>query len=383
MGILFQCPDCKKKHSLKSEKCSCGKSLKKLPNKHYWIDYRVHGKRVRESIGTSKLSAENRLREVKTAIVEDRYIKKDSGKSITLAEIYAWYMSLSEVIQLETYKTLKSRLGHTIRIIGSSVHVSSLSLDDIERYRRERSGDKSRWVKSGTIRSSTINKEISALKSMLNLAVNYKKIEKNPILKAKLLKVENVRERIISKEEFDALLDYAPRHLKSILIMAYYQPMRKEEIIGLTWDEVDLAEGIIKLMARRTKGKKEGRSIPIHPMVKQMLQKLPRPMHHTDRVFLYLDTEGKYRPFKWFQRSWANTLKRAGLKDIVFHDFRHTAITNLRKAGTHHSVIMKMSGHKTMSMFHRYNLVDHDDLKAVKWADETNDDSKSVLEAKK
>ena len=190
MGISFQCPECKKKHSLKSEKCSCGKSLKKLPNKHYWIDYRVHGKRVRESIGTSKLSAENRLREVKTQIVEDRYIKKDAGKSITMAEIYDWYMSLSEVIQLETYKTLKSRLGHTIRIIGSSVHVSSLSLDDIERYRRERSGDKSRWVKSGTIRPSTINKEISALKSMLNLAVNYKKIEKNPILKAKLLNSE-------------------------------------------------------------------------------------------------------------------------------------------------------------------------------------------------
>ena len=379
---MIECQNCKNRNSLKNQICKCGKKIRKESNKCYWIEYYLDGQRKRERIGHSKLAAENRLREVQTAKVEGRYIKNVKGIKLTLGELRDWYMSLSEVKNLATYNTLHSRIGHPVRIIGESKYASSLSLDDIEHYRLVRSQEESHWKKNSTISPATINKEISAFKSMLNIAVKYKKIESNPIQKAALIKVDNVRERIISKEEFDALLEHAPRHLKSILIMAFYQPMRKEEIIGLTWDEVDLAEGMIKLTARRTKGKKEGRSIPIHPMVNQMLKKLPSPMH-TDRVFLYLDTEGKYRPFKWFQRSWANALKRAGLKDVVFHDFRHTAITNLRKAGTHHSVIMKMSGHKTMAMFHRYNLVDHDDLKAVKWADETNDDSKSVLEVKK
>ena len=45
---------------------------------------------------------------------------------------------------------------------------------------------------------------------------------------------------------------------------------------------------------------------------------------------------------------------KAGLDEFVFHDFRHVAISNLRKAGNSPTVIMKSSGHKTMSIFLRY-----------------------------
>ena len=57
MGILFECPDCKRKHNLKKNTCQCGKSLKKLPHKIYWIEYYVDGKRRRERIGPSKKAA--------------------------------------------------------------------------------------------------------------------------------------------------------------------------------------------------------------------------------------------------------------------------------------------------------------------------------------
>ena len=201
---------------------------------------------------------------------------------------------------------------------------------------------------------------------MLNFAVKYGKIETNPIIKASKLKDDNVRQRIISHNEFEILLSFSPVHLTPILKMAYFEPMRKEEIIGLTWDEIDLKAGFIRLAAKRTKGIKSGRSIPIHPQIKEMLNSLPRSIT-TNRVFLYLDKQGRYRPIKGFSRSWNRVRKMAGLDDVVFHDFRHTAITNMRKAGNPPSVIMKASGHKTMSMFLRYNLVDDDDLKSMKW----------------
>ena len=53
---------------------------------------------------------------------------------------------------------------------------------------------------------------------------------------------------------------------------------------------------------------------------------------------------------------------KAGLDDFVFYDFRHVEISNLRKAGNSPTVIMKASGHKTMSIFLRYNLVDEEDF---------------------
>ena len=380
MALLIECPNCKNRNSLKKLICKCGKKIRKESNKCYWIEYYIDGQRKRERIGHSKLAAENRFREVQTAKVEGRYIKNVKGVKLTLNELRKWYLSLSEVRNLSTYNTLLSRVAHPVRLIGESKYASSLSLDDIEHYRLSRGQEESRWSKNNKVTAATINKEISAFKSMLNFAVKYGKIESNPIIKAAKLKDDNVRQRIISQNELENLLSFSPVHLKPILKMAYYEPMRKEEIIGLTWDEIDLQSNFIRLSANRTKGKKNGRSIPIHPLIKEMLYSLPRSIT-TKRVFLYLDKQGRYRPFKGFSRSWNRVRKLAGLNDVVFHDFRHTAITNMRKAGNPPSVIMKASGHKTMSMFLRYNLVDDEDLRSMKWNDESIEMGNRVRES--
>ena len=377
---MIECPNCKNRNSLKKLICKCGKKIRKESNKCYWIEYYIDGQRKRERIGHSKLAAENRFREVQTAKVEGRYIKNVKGVKLTLNELRKWYLSLSEVRNLSTYNTLLSRVAHPVRLIGESKYASSLSLDDIEHYRLSRGKEESRWSKNNKVTAATINKEISAFKSMLNFAVKYGKIESNPIIKAAKLKDDNVRQRIISQNELENLLSFSPVHLKPILKMAYYEPMRKEEIIGLTWDEIDLQSNFIRLSANRTKGKKNGRSIPIHPLIKEMLYSLPRSIT-TNRVFLYLDKQGRYRPFKGFSRSWNRVRKLAGLNDVVFHDFRHTAITNMRKAGNPPSVIMKASGHKTMSMFLRYNLVDDEDLRSMKWNDESIEMGNRVRES--
>ena len=91
-----------------------------------------------------------------------------------------------------------------------------------------------------------------------------------------------------------------------------------------------------------------------------MLESLPRGLH-TDRVLFDV------KPFDEFRRSWKTALKNAGIKDFVFHDLRHCALNNLRKAGNDFFQIMALSGHKTMSVFKRYNLVTEDELAGVKW----------------
>ena len=169
----------------------------------------------------------------------------------------------------------------------------------------------------------------------------------------------------ISYDDYLRLMECADEHIKPVLTMAYYEPMRKDEIIRLTWKEVDIKAGFIRLEAPRTKGGIEGRSIPIHPEVRKMLSSLPRSFQ-SNRVFLRR-VNGQFEQFNDFRKSWKSARKKAGLDDFVFHDFRHVAISNLRKAGNSPTVIMKASGHKTMSMFLRYNLVDEEDLKGMRW----------------
>ena len=66
----------------------------------------------------------------------------------------------------------------------------------------------------------------------------------------------------------------------------------------------------------------------------------------------------------------------------MFHDFRHVAKSSLRNAGNSPTVIMKASGHKTMSMFIRYNLVDEEDLKGMKWIDSESESNNEDIGAK-
>ena len=90
---------------------------------------------------------------------------------------------------------------------------------------------------------------------MLNKAEMAEKIESNPIRQAKPLKVDNVRECVLTQDEFELLLDCRPDYIKPVVTMAFYQPMRLDEVIRLEWSEVDLEDGpgFIFLDAHRTK----------------------------------------------------------------------------------------------------------------------------------
>lgn len=71
------------------------------------------------------------------------------------------------------------------------------------------------------------------------------------------------------------------------------------------------------------------------------------------------------KPLGNFRRNFQRALKRAGIENLRFHDLRHTAVTNMRKGGVDASVIMAITGHKTIAMFKRYNRLDLEDSQEV------------------
>ena len=101
---------------------------------------------------------------------------------------------------------------------------------------------------------------------MLNKAVLHSKIDTNPIGRIRHLEENNVRERVLSHEEFEKLYQSYPEDLKGIVLIAYYLPMRQAEILNLTWKEIDLKRRFIRLGGNRTKNK-VGRNIPLHPRI--------------------------------------------------------------------------------------------------------------------
>jgi hypothetical protein len=136
--------------------------------------------------------------------------------------------------------------------------------------------------------------------------------------------------------------------------------MRKGEILNLRWSQLDLKAGTIRLGAEDTKTKK-ARTIYLTARALEVLRKLPR-QPRSDQVFVNPST-GK----GWVNMNgpFEQARKAIGRPDLWFHDLRRSFVTNARRRGVPESVVMKMSGHRTRSVFDRYNVIEDEDVKAA------------------
>ena len=239
-----------------------------------------------------------------------------------------------------------------LKLFFGDAHLPAITPTEIERYIGFRK--QSENGRGSLISAATINRELSCLKTAFNRAIREGKATTNPVGQVKFLAEHNARDRVLSEAEFDRLLAKSPAHLRPILICAYETGMRYGEIISLTWEQVDQEKGIIHLLTGTTKNG-EGRKVPISAALREALSRLER---NCPEVFTY-----KGRGIIWAKHSFNRACELAGIKDFRFHDFRHTFVTRMRKAGVPDRVIMSITGHKTFSMLQRYDSIDEDDLR--------------------
>jgi integrase len=103
----------------------------------------------------------------------------------------------------------------------------------------------------------------------------------------------------------------------------------------------------------------EGRIVPLTREMLEMFKTMPRGLPGV-RVFT---REGK--SIKDFRDGFEAACHRASIKNFTFHDLRHTFNTNAYRAGVPIPTIMKIAGHKTLTMFKRYTTISTEDLKAA------------------
>ena len=362
MGILVECPNCRTRSGLSRKVCNCGHRIQKSESKNYWIEYYYNGKRTRERIGRSKKAAENRFREIQTAKAEKRHINVNKNVLVKLGELRDWYLELSEVKQKKSYSDIVRCVSLVVEHIGEKTTAIQLGLKDIEEFRKHRLSINS--IRGRPIKPATINRNVANFRSMLNRAVDYGKLEINPLGRIKQLEENNIRERVLSQDEFERLLSNCHGELKGLVLIAFYLPMRQEEILNLRWEEIDFKHGFIRLGANRTKTKTV-RSVPMHTKIIYYLQCLPRPLKGG---FIF-----SKRRFP--RKAYYKAVRETCLENFTFHDLRHCAMNNLRLAGNDHFLIKKASGAKTDSAFKRYNLVTEEEMKGMKWLEEKAKDS--------
>jgi integrase len=355
MALLVECPECKKRNSAKDKNCKCGFALAKFSGRVWWIEYYLDGQRKRERIGPNKAAAEQRLREVLSARTEGRHIHKSPDTRTTFRELSKWYLDLAEVKAKKSFDRDQALVRKLEPFFGERL-LKDITPAMVEAYKQKRIGEIS-YRKQPT-KPATVNRELACLQAIFNRAVRNQRAERNPTKGVRPLKLNNVRDRVLSRDEYERLIALLPVYLQPAVRLAYYTGMRKGEILNLTWDQVDLREGFIHLEPEDTKTQ-EGRSVPLNEELIFMLQAMPRGLPGV-HVFSY-----KGQPIRGIKRSFKTACRNAGIEDFTFHDLRHTAINNWRLAGHDYFRIMAASGHKTMSVFKRYNTVSREELKAL------------------
>jgi integrase len=216
-------------------------------------------------------------------------------------------------------------------------------------------------VKGAT--NATINRELAALKRMLNLGAQQTppKVDRVPYIP--MLKENNTRKGFFEHGDFLALRDALPDYLKGFVTFGYKTGWRMSEIAGLTWDRVDLENGIVRLEVGETKND-EARTVYLDDELRKVFhrQREAQKQAQTLTPFVFPSVYGN-GPIRQFYKAWATACEKAGVGKRLFHDFRRTAVRNMVRSGTPEAVAMKISGHKTREVFERYNIVNNADLR--------------------
>jgi integrase len=214
------------------------------------------------------------------------------------------------------------------------------------------------------VSNAEINRELSALKRLFTLAVQSGKAAQRPYIP--MLREDNVRRGFFEPHEYVAVLRHLPEDLRPVMTFAYITGWRTQsEILPLQWRQVDFDAGEVRLDAGTTKNG-EGR---VFPMTRDLRELLKAQQKDADRLkkqsgkipLWVFQRNGK--PISCMRDAWKNACAAAHVPGRIMHDLRRTAVRNLVRAGIPERVAMQMTGHKTRSVFERYNIVSNGDLK--------------------
>jgi integrase len=164
------------------------------------------------------------------------------------------------------------------------------------------------------------------------------------------------RQGFFEFDEYQAVRAHLPPPYQDILDFAYYSGWRRREITGLTWAEVDWRGNVVRLDPARSKTD-TGRVLPLNPALRAVLERRHARRQPDDHVF---QRDGV--TVRSWKHCWSRACHAAGLTGRYLHDCRRTAARNLVRAGVPERVAMVLLGHKTRSVFDRYNIVSEREL---------------------
>lgn len=319
----------------------------------WWIKYYRNGKSYRESSKSTKKMVAKRMLDRREGEIAQGKMPSVNFEKVIFDNLADGLLQDYRINQRKSLIRAERSVGHLKRFFEANP-VPQITTPRINHYIESRLAEGAK--------NASINRELAALKRMLNLGAQQTPPIVDRVPHIPMLKENNARKGFFEHDEFLALRDVLPDHLKGFVTFAYRTGWRLTEIATLTWSQVDRKSGIVRLEVGETKND-EGRTVYLDDELKQVIdcQWTARKESVKLTPFVFTNEKGTDR-IKRFDKSWKTACKTAKIGKRIFHDMRRTAVRNMVRSGIPERVAMMISGHKSRSVFERYNITNDADL---------------------
>ena len=326
-------------------------SIRLLESGKYNVQVRVKGHKPVSKTFSSHAEAKAFAKETEAAVVLYKpEVTPPAADTDSLAgHLYAPFSDylekyLTEVsIKLKSHRTNIIRARVLRRFVGD-VPIGELTPRRVDQFMRERLAE--------GVSHSTCVRELAMISVVFNTIRKRWFIScENPVASIVKPKENNARDRILKDDERVALfrvLATQPQ-LKAIVLLAENTAMRRGELVGISWEHIDLRRKVLFLPDSKT----GARYVPLSSQAVKVLLGL-KGSNSMGRVFNISDSH--------LSHAFKDACKAAGLCDFRFHDLRHTAITRYATMGLNVLELQAISGHRTLQMLSRYTHIQPDQL---------------------
>lgn len=273
-------------------------------------------------------------------VMENRVRKIEAAKS-NLGWLLDKYL-VEFTSKKKSAKTEAYRIGKLKRYSIAQTSIYTLGADDVTAFLTELGA-------SGKVSPAGQRKYCSLISHVFTMAVKRWRLGvTNPIKEVEIPSAGKPRKRRLVDNEGEAILDsldHDNTYAAAFVRLAIETSMRRGELLGLTWKDIDWAEPSAKLHDTKNG---EARNVALSSLAIHVLSTLPRAHGDSDKKVLPIHPSA-------LRGAWDRAKSKVGIKDLRIHDLRHEAISRLSAKGLTYAELQTMSGHKTVAMMAGYD----------------------------
>lgn len=303
-------------------------------NKIYWIQYYDNGQRKQKSLKTKdKKIAKYRQSEINQRLYKGINPLPDTNlnplKLLDLFKESTAHLKTKRTMR-DDYKRIKDALTSF-----SPRQIANITEGKIMRYLNARLNDP-----EDKFGYTSANRLITNMKTFINWCVRENYCSSNPIQYLSKIKQQKKPPRFLSQAEIENILETArPLRIYYIIATAIYSGLRLGELRNLKWEDISFKENLITVHKSKSKN---FRFVPLNKKLKCILSEIKK-------------SKGKCLDFTDFRGQFEDVKNNSGIKDIRFHDLRHTFASRLVQEGVPIYTVSKYMGHGTIKMTEIYS----------------------------